>query len=322
MTQKIPRVSICIATHNSASTIRHTLDAILKQTFQDFEVVLVDDYSEDTTIPLIYTEYCLRDNRFKFHINCTDRNLPYIDAFNKSYQLGTGEYLVRMDHDDVPLPDYLECLVNYMDKHLYLDACCTGVFEYESNSYDKIDFNNLDETKKEYMLNENYTKWASIFNHCPIAVMHLSDYVDRTYVFNNQASCIRRTSYRKYKPTCKFFVMGDVMFWKELMSKGARVEKIEEYKMLYMGKNASANWDIPPYVPQENHYFYEQGIIPFYYHIYYTYKGLFYYDETMKIVEDTTVYELREVMKNTLVAFKDELLRINKYDKIPKFMQI
>ena len=64
-----------MAVFNVEDYISSALNSILNQTYQDFEVVIVDDHSTDNTPLIIYNQFCKKDKRFKLYCNITDTNL-------------------------------------------------------------------------------------------------------------------------------------------------------------------------------------------------------------------------------------------------------
>ena len=76
--EKKPRISIGLPVYNAEKYLRHALDAILLQTFEDFELIICDNASTDSTAG-ICASYALADNRIRFYRN--DRNLGAAENF-------------------------------------------------------------------------------------------------------------------------------------------------------------------------------------------------------------------------------------------------
>ncbi len=105
---KMPEVSIGIPVHNGEAFLAETLEALLTQTIQDFEIVISDNASQDAT-PLIIQEFAKRDSRVKF--SRTDRILPPAENHNRVFRLARGRYFKWAAHDDIHGPAFLErCL--------------------------------------------------------------------------------------------------------------------------------------------------------------------------------------------------------------------
>ena len=99
------KVSVLIPAYNVELYIRECLDSVLSQTLQDFEIICVDDCSEDKTPDLI-REYMNRDNRIKLFIH--DKNKGQASGRNDALQHASGEYVYMLDADDKIVPEALE----------------------------------------------------------------------------------------------------------------------------------------------------------------------------------------------------------------------
>ena len=100
-----PKVSIGLPVYNGAEHLRSALDALLAQTFTDFEIIVCDNRSEDETRS-ICQEYAAKDSRIKYSLNET--NIGAMNNFNRVWELATGEYFKWASHDDWISPRYLE----------------------------------------------------------------------------------------------------------------------------------------------------------------------------------------------------------------------
>jgi glycosyltransferase involved in cell wall biosynthesis len=110
-----PKVSVVLPAFNSGRFIGQSVESILNQTFTDFELIIVDDFSQDNTWTLIQ-EYAKRDSRIIAVRN--DKNINLSMTLNKGIAIARGIYIARMDHDDISLPNRLEKQVNFLDDNL------------------------------------------------------------------------------------------------------------------------------------------------------------------------------------------------------------
>ena len=113
-TPRTPRVSVLMSAYNSEKYIAAAIESILTQTFTDFEFVIINDGSTDRT-PEIVAEYAARDKRIKFIDNRTNAGL--IAALNQGLDFCRGEYIARMDSDDISLPTRFQIQTEYLDAH-------------------------------------------------------------------------------------------------------------------------------------------------------------------------------------------------------------
>src|SRR5574337_525468 len=96
-----PRISVVMPTYNGERFLRAALESILGQSFRDFEVIVIDDGSTDST-PAILREFAAKDPRVIVLTN--DHNLGIAGATNRGLAVARGEYIALHDHDDISLP--------------------------------------------------------------------------------------------------------------------------------------------------------------------------------------------------------------------------
>lgn len=111
---KTPRVSVLMPAYNSEKYIAEAIESVLNQTFSDFEFIIINDGSTDGTSQIV-KEYAKQDKRIKF-VNHS-KNKGIVGVLNEGLDLATGEYIARMDSDDISLPTRFEKQIDYMDKH-------------------------------------------------------------------------------------------------------------------------------------------------------------------------------------------------------------
>jgi len=110
-----PRVSIGMPVYNGEELLPETLDSILAQTFDDFEVVISDNASTDGT-PEICRAYARRDKRIRYERY--DRGIPIPRNFNRAFRLSRGRYFKWQAHDDLIGPEFLNHCVRILDEDL------------------------------------------------------------------------------------------------------------------------------------------------------------------------------------------------------------
>lgn len=107
-----PAASVVMTTYNGEHYLKETLDSILTQTFTQFELIIVDDCSQDDTISIINN---YSDPRIKLIQN--EKNLGISCSRNKGLKLAQGEFIFACDHDDLSLPDRLKTQIAFMQSH-------------------------------------------------------------------------------------------------------------------------------------------------------------------------------------------------------------
>lgn len=108
----IPFFSIVIPAYNRASFLEETINSVLQQDCDDFEIVLVDDGSTDSTKDFVRKIYSRVSKVKYFYKDNSERGA----ARNYGIKLSRGRYIVFLDSDDVMLRDYLSTLHNYIAK--------------------------------------------------------------------------------------------------------------------------------------------------------------------------------------------------------------
>lgn len=103
------QVSVVIPTFNRAAFIADALQSVLNQTFQDFEIIVVDDGSTDDTAQIVQH---VGDTRVRY---LYQENRGVSAALNTGWRAARGEYIARLDSDDMWLPTLLQELVNTLD---------------------------------------------------------------------------------------------------------------------------------------------------------------------------------------------------------------
>ncbi len=114
-------ISIAMATYNGEEFLEEQLDSILHQTIQDFEVVVCDDQSKDSTWQIL-EQYAKRDKRF--HIYRNEKNLGFKKNFEKAIGLTQGDYIALCDQDDIWYPRHLEILLNNIGNNMLCIGNC------------------------------------------------------------------------------------------------------------------------------------------------------------------------------------------------------
>jgi glycosyltransferase involved in cell wall biosynthesis len=108
-----PTVSILMTAYNRGKYIAEAIESVLASSFEDFELIIVDDCSIDSTVEV--ARRYLSDPRVQVHVNET--NLGDYPNRNRAAELARGKYLKYVDSDDMIYPHCLEVMVNVMEQH-------------------------------------------------------------------------------------------------------------------------------------------------------------------------------------------------------------
>lgn len=110
---KPPKVSILTTVYNREKYIAACIDSVLASSYQDWELIIVDDVSSDTSVA-IARAYEQKDARIKVYVN--DKNLGDYPNRNKAASYAKGKYIKYLDADDIIYPHGLEIMVNTMEQ--------------------------------------------------------------------------------------------------------------------------------------------------------------------------------------------------------------
>jgi glycosyltransferase involved in cell wall biosynthesis len=128
---ELPLVSIGLPVYNGEDFIKDTLDSILQQTFDNFELIISDNASTDATEE-ICKSYILKDDRIKYHRN--KKNLGAAKNYNQLVDMAKGKYFKWAAADDLIAPEYLALCVNILDNNLDILVCQTAVRLIDENN--------------------------------------------------------------------------------------------------------------------------------------------------------------------------------------------
>jgi len=128
-----PRVSIIMAVYNGQEYLNIAIDSILGQTFKDFELLIIDDGSRDDSADIIKG---YGDPRVKY---VYQDNQGLAGALNTGLRHAAGEYVARMDCDDISYPERLQLQVEYLDKHrtVALLGTCFDLIDLDGRIIDR-----------------------------------------------------------------------------------------------------------------------------------------------------------------------------------------
>ncbi|MCK4786759.1 MAG: FkbM family methyltransferase, partial [Desulfobacteraceae bacterium] len=123
-----PKVSVLLSVYDCEKFIEQALKSIYNQTYQDFEVVIVDDGSTDKTSDILLN---MKDSRTSIYRNSENKGLT--KSLNIGLKLCRGKYVARMDADDISLPQRFEKQVRFLDENPNCTAVGSWCARIDSN---------------------------------------------------------------------------------------------------------------------------------------------------------------------------------------------
>jgi len=201
-------VSIIVPIYNIEKYIRECVDSILRQTFSDFELLLVDDGSTDSCGE-ICDEYALQDIRT---VVIHKRNGGLVSAWKEGVSLAKGEYICFIDGDDFVAKDYLESLINQIGRNT--DMVCMNCTRYynDKNQY-RQKINGL--KKGKYLLDKFFYQNFIIgkHNNPNVANSRWAKLIRKEIVLNSAAYCSDEVSFGEDQQ----FTIGALLLCKEII---------------------------------------------------------------------------------------------------------
>ena len=126
------KISCIMSNYNTDSDIlKLSIDSILHQTFQDFELIIVDDCSTDISSKETLKYY---ENNDKIKIIYNEKNLGLAASLNKAIESSNGKYIARMDTDDIAHHNRFEIEYNYLENHPEIDICSSYAYMFQDKS--------------------------------------------------------------------------------------------------------------------------------------------------------------------------------------------
>jgi len=126
----MPKVSICIPTFNRVNLLSFAIESVLQQTYQDFELIVCDDGSQDST-PQFMSQYI--DSRIKYIRH--PENIGKSNNMRSGFDAAKGEYFMKFDDDDRLTSDFLARTVVILEKDSSLDFVGTDHWVIDINNF-------------------------------------------------------------------------------------------------------------------------------------------------------------------------------------------
>ncbi|WP_417535536.1 glycosyltransferase family 2 protein [Methylophaga sp.] len=118
----MPKISVVMAVYNGGSYLKLAIDSILNQTFTDFEFIIINDGSTDTTLDVL-TEYSSHDERIRV---VSRGNKGLVASLNEGISIARAPFIARMDADDIAFPSRLEKQLTFISENS--NIVCVGSY--------------------------------------------------------------------------------------------------------------------------------------------------------------------------------------------------
>lgn len=213
----MPLVSVILPVYNAALYLRQAVDSILGQTFTDFELLLINDGSTDDSENIIQS---YNDGRIRYVKN--EGNSGLIFSLNKGIELACGEWIARMDADDISLPERLEKQLTFLTSNPLVELLATTVKLIDDQTRQLPDW----EDDKRHTTAAQIRKFLPM-NNC---IAHPT-VMGKASVFKKYKYQPDLTGEYKYVHNQKY--SEDYDLWLRLAADGVIIEKLVEPLLLY-----------------------------------------------------------------------------------------
>ncbi len=200
-----PMVSFVMPTYNRADLLPHAIDSILNQTFEDFELIIVDDGSTDNTAHVL-KQYQKKDARIRVIFSKPNKGVAVARQIGN--ETARGKYIAIMDSDDVLFSKFLERAIDYLEKNE--NVTILKLKPYEEKAY----LNPYKKAAKNYYDLYQILFFSAIGN---VGCIYRRDFVEKHNISYNQ-------NYRCGE---------DYDFWMQMLAKGANVRFLNTKEALY-----------------------------------------------------------------------------------------
>ena len=157
---------------NGEHFLSEAIDSILAQTFSDFEFLIINDGSTDSTVSIVNSY-----DDFRLKLVHNEENLGLRKSLNKGLQLACGDFIARMDQDEISLPNRFSEQVDFLAKHRDIGCCGTLTRTFGDHEHEWI-----------YPLEHNRIKATLLFHSCLVhaSVMMRREVLRKSNIFYDE----------------------------------------------------------------------------------------------------------------------------------------
>lgn len=205
----LPKVSIIIPTYNRALLLKKAIESVLKQTFKDYEIIVVDDGSTDNTREIVHS-YSLPKIKYIYQENKGRSN-----ARNKALKIAKGQYIAYLDSDDMFLPDKLERQISILEVERDVGMVYTSARVFDEDDNELFRQDKLGNKRLYYEATDSgwiYNKVAFYFPQTIIlpSVMVRSEIQKKVGDFDENLDRFEDTDmWRRISKECKIFAIKE-----------------------------------------------------------------------------------------------------------------
>lgn len=157
----MPKISVIMGVYNGAASLDDAIESICGQTYENWEFIICDDCSKDNTVELLET-WSKRDPRIKVITNET--NLGLAATLNHCLKYASGEYIARMDDDDISYPERFQIQLEFLETHPEYEFVSSIVDCFDGNEVVRNRFlRKAEPQKRDFLHGTQFVHPATIF---------------------------------------------------------------------------------------------------------------------------------------------------------------
>ncbi|WP_199883818.1 glycosyltransferase family 2 protein [Anaerosinus massiliensis] len=230
------KVTVLMPVYNAEQYLKEAIESILKQTFKNFEFLIINDGSTDHSEEIIRA---YKDSRIR--LICNERNSGLIYTLNKGLKLANGEYIVRMDADDISYIDRLEKQVAFMENNLGIGVCGTWLETFGNGKSDVWKYSVEHEQIKAQLLFYSSMAHATIIIRTAL-VMKYQLFYDSSYLYAEDyhlwTKCIDLFRFSNLQEVLYKYRLHDESFTQQMRGiQSGTAKKIREKNLANIGLN-------------------------------------------------------------------------------------
>ncbi len=213
-----PLFSVIIPTYNRAVMLYKSINAVVNQTFEDWELIVIDDASNDNTYKVVSD---FENYKIKYVKN--ELNIERSASRNKGIELAKGKYICFLDSDDIWEPNHLEVIYNYLTSNNFPEILLfTGYTWHFSDD-------NIQNVVLPNTYNFNPVEYIIEYQPCPSSV------------------CISKSILTKYKFNENLFINEDVELFARIVTQYPLI-KLNDYTVVVVVHNENTRGTIKDYI--------------------------------------------------------------------------
>lgn len=203
----MPKISVVMPVYNTKEEwLREAIESILNQSYKDFEFIIIDDGSDKSIEPIVNS---YNDDRIVF---IRQNNQGIARSLNSGFKIAKGEYIARMDSDDISMPERFEKQVTFLDNNPQITVLGSWFETFP---------------KKEVYKHPKSPKYLDFLKYCCIA---------------HPSVMLRRSVFEKFNLTYNpNYKCEDYELWSRALRGGGKFENLQEILLKYRVHSSNAS---------------------------------------------------------------------------------